>query len=77
MTNDRKCGDCLFLVEDEGKPFYCAILDLYTVREKDDTGCEKLKIRKLMPPLREIRKLIFCGCPILQDIEREVEDENK
>ena len=115
MTNGRKCGDCIFLVEDEGEPFYCAILDLYTVREKNDPGCEKwmdcnivernqkrtieksveineklkqklllenerlLKIKKSLPPLRvrEIRKPVFCGCPILQDIEREVEDDGE
>ena len=106
MTKDRKCGNCLFLVDDEGEPFYCAILDLYTVREKDDPGCEDwvdcnivernqkriieksveineklkqklllenerlLKIKKSLPPLREIRNPIFCGCPILQDTER-------
>lgn len=44
MTNDRKCGECLFFIEDEGEPFYCAILDLYTVREKDDPGCEKWRM---------------------------------
>ena len=41
MTNDRKCGNCIFFIEDEGEPFYCAIRDLYTIREKDDPGCEE------------------------------------
>lgn len=29
-TMKYTCGDCLFLVKDEGEPYYCAVRDLYT-----------------------------------------------
>ena len=37
------CGNCLWLVKDEGKPYYCAIKDLYTLREPTDKACEEWK----------------------------------
>lgn len=36
----NKCGDCKRLVTAEGKPYYCAIKDLYTLKEADD-ACEE------------------------------------
>lgn len=38
MTN--KCGNCQWLVTSEGEPYYCAIKDLYTIKDKQDEGCE-------------------------------------
>lgn len=37
---NHTCGDCLFLVKDEGKPYYCAVRDLYTFCTEDDKACE-------------------------------------
>lgn len=37
----NKCGDCKWLVTSEGKPYYCAIKDLYTLKEADDDACEE------------------------------------
>lgn len=34
------CGDCIFLVVDEGEPYYCATKDLYTFYKRDDAACE-------------------------------------
>jgi hypothetical protein len=39
MTN--KCGDCKWLVTKEGKPYYCAIKDLYTIKGYTDEACEE------------------------------------
>jgi hypothetical protein len=40
MTNaDNKCGDCAFLITEDGEPYYCAIRDLYTLREVSDKAC--------------------------------------
>ena len=39
----HNCGSCLFLVKDEGKPYYCAIKDLYTFCEADDIACKDWK----------------------------------
>lgn len=39
MTN--KCGDCKWLVTKEGKPYYCAIKDLYTIKGYTDDACEE------------------------------------
>ena len=38
MTN--KCGNCQWLVTSEGKPYYCAIKDLYTIRMLSTNACE-------------------------------------
>jgi hypothetical protein len=40
MTNaDNKCGDCAFLITEDGEPYYCAIRDLYTLREASNEAC--------------------------------------
>ncbi len=40
MTNaDNKCGDCVFLITEDGEPYYCATRDLYTLREASDKAC--------------------------------------
>jgi hypothetical protein len=40
MTNaDNKCGDCVFLITEDGEPYYCAIRDLYTLRNASDKAC--------------------------------------
>ena len=36
---DNKCGDCAFLITEDGEPYYCAIRDLYTLREASDKAC--------------------------------------
>ena len=36
----NKCGSCQWLVMADGKPYYCAIKDLYTIKDKQDEGCE-------------------------------------
>ncbi len=35
----NKCGDCVFLITEDGEPYYCAIRDLYTLREASDKAC--------------------------------------
>ena len=40
---EKTCGNCLFLVKADGKPYYCAIKDLYTCREETDSACEEWK----------------------------------
>ena len=37
---EPKCGNCVYLVTEEGEPYYCAIRDLYTFRDMDDEACE-------------------------------------
>ena len=37
----NKCGQCHWLVTEEGKPYYCAIKDLYTFRDVLDEACEE------------------------------------
>ena len=37
----KVCGNCLFLVKDDGKPYYCAIKDLYHLCEETDSACEE------------------------------------
>jgi hypothetical protein len=39
MTN--KCGDCQWLIKSGGRPYYCAIKDLYTIRNNQDNACEE------------------------------------
>lgn len=39
----KYCGNCQWLVKNEGKPYYCAIKDLYTCRESTDEACEEWK----------------------------------
>ncbi len=36
---DNKCGDCTFLITEDGEPYYCAIRDLYTLRNVSDKAC--------------------------------------
>ena len=43
VVSQKTCGNCLFLVTDDGKPYYCAIKDLYTCREETDSACEEWK----------------------------------
>lgn len=41
-TNKTKtCATCNYLVISEGEPYYCAILPLYTDRNKSDIACEQ------------------------------------
>jgi len=35
----KSCGDCTWLVRSEGKPYYCAIHDLYDFRKEDSNAC--------------------------------------
>lgn len=37
------CGDCLYLVTDDGAPFYCVMRDLYTFRETTDSVCDEYR----------------------------------
>jgi len=37
----NKCGNCQWLVTEEGKPYYCALRDLYTIRDKQDNACDE------------------------------------
>jgi len=44
MTEEEKtktCGTCARLVTEFGKPYYCAIRDLYTFKEEDEEACEE------------------------------------
>ena len=36
----KTCGNCVMLIEEEGEPYYCAILPLYTVRDREDLACD-------------------------------------
>ena len=36
---DDKCGNCAFLITEDGEPYYCAIRDLYTLREANEKAC--------------------------------------
>ena len=40
---EKTCGNCQWLIKNEGKPYYCAIKDLYTCREETDSACEEWK----------------------------------
>ena len=35
----NKCGDCAFLITEDDEPYYCAIRDLYTLRNASDIAC--------------------------------------
>lgn len=35
------CGNCVYLIKDDGEPYYCAIQDLYTFRKAEDTACQE------------------------------------
>jgi hypothetical protein len=37
----NKCGDCHWLVTKDGRPYYCAIKDLYTIRMLSSNACEE------------------------------------
>ena len=37
----NKCGNCQWLVTSEGKPYYCALRDLYTLKDVQDEACEE------------------------------------
>lgn len=34
------CNNCIYCVKDEGKPYYCAIQDLFTWVNPTDKACE-------------------------------------
>ena len=36
----NKCGNCQWLVTADGKPYYCALRDLYTIKDEQDEGCD-------------------------------------
>lgn len=36
-----KCGDCHWLITGQGRPYYCAIKDLYTFKDKLDEACDE------------------------------------
>ena len=40
---EKTCGNCLFLIKDDGKPYYCAIKDLYHLCEETDSACKEWK----------------------------------
>lgn len=35
----NKCGDCAFLITEDGEPYYCATRDLYTLCDASDKAC--------------------------------------
>lgn len=37
----NKCGECHWLVTEEGKPYYCALRDFYTFRDEQDDACDE------------------------------------
>ena len=37
----NKCGECQWLVTEEGKPYYCALRDLYTICNEQDETCDE------------------------------------
>jgi hypothetical protein len=37
----NKCGNCQWLITGQGRPYYCAIKDLYTIRDNLDEACEE------------------------------------
>jgi hypothetical protein len=41
LTMTNKCGNCNWLVTADGEPYYCALRDLYTFRDKQDEACEE------------------------------------
>ena len=43
MTENKTCGNCLFLVKEEGTTYYCAVHDLFDIRFEDDKACEDWK----------------------------------
>jgi hypothetical protein len=36
---ENKCGDCIFLIREDGEPYYCAVRDLYHICKESDTAC--------------------------------------
>lgn len=54
---DKRCGNCTFLVTDEGSP-YCCMKDLYTFRKVTDKACGDWAnaCSKSKPTLDEIHK---------------------
>lgn len=37
---EHTCGECASLIREDGEPYYCAIRDLYTLREDTDLACD-------------------------------------
>lgn len=42
----RVCGNCAYLVTEEGEPYYCAIKDLYAFRKPSDNACWEFTLPK-------------------------------
>lgn len=38
---ESKCGKCVYLIKEDGEPYYCAIKDLYTFRKEEDNACDE------------------------------------
>lgn len=43
MAENKTCGNCLFLVKEEGTTYYCAVHDLFDIHFEDDKACEDWK----------------------------------
>lgn len=42
----RVCSSCVYLVTQEGEPYYCTIKDLYTFRKPSDKACWEFTLPK-------------------------------
>lgn len=40
---EQTCGDCIYCVKSEGKPYYCAIKDLYHFVDANKMACEEFR----------------------------------
>lgn len=40
MTGKETCGGCRYLVRDDGKPYWCCLLPMYTIRTEQDGACD-------------------------------------
>lgn len=58
----NKCGNCHWLVTERGKPYFCALRDLYTFRDVQDEACseyaEKNEVEKMT---NKLKPCPFCG----------------
>lgn len=52
----NKCGECQWLETAEGKPYYCAAKDLYTIRMLSIEACDEFKKR-----VKKIKKIVIWG----------------
>lgn len=41
MEDKPTCASCVCFITEDGKPFYCAARDLYTLVEPDDEACDE------------------------------------